>query len=97
MGILEIHCHECGTVYEVLPECVMERDTLPNGLHPYCCPHCFAQMNTRTWNKLVRAYGELQDINRELLKDHIGYRDHPLFQAAYKSLGIPLHEDFSRD
>lgn len=85
MGTLEIHCHKCGAVYEVLPECIIQTEKLPTGIHPYCCPHCMAEMNTRTWDKLVWAFWEMEEANKELREWHTGYKDHPLLQAAYKT------------
>lgn len=82
---LEIHCHKCSMDYEVLPECVRATDNLPDWLHPYRCPRCMAQMNTRTWDKLVTAYWELWEVNKELLGQHTGYKNHPLFQASCKT------------
>lgn len=86
MGILEIHCHNCGAVYEVLPESVVQTEKLPEGIHPYCCPHCMAKMNTRTWDKLVWAFWEMEEVNRELRAEYTGYNHRsPLMQASYKT------------
>lgn len=91
MGALEIHCHNCGAVYEVHPDIVIRAAELQTGVHPYRCPHCMTKMNTRTWDKLVRAFWEFEEVNRELRQEHDGYnRRDPLMQASYKTHYVPL-------
>ena len=93
MGTLEIHCHNCGAVYEVMPDCIAAKDKLPDCIHPYRCPRCMAKMNTRTWDKLARAFWEFDEINRELRQEYDGYnRRNPLMQASYKTHYVPLED-----
>ncbi len=97
MGTLEIHCHSCGAVYEVLPDCIVSADKLPEWIRPYRCPHCMAEMNTRTWDKLATAFWTLWEVNKELLEWHAGYDNHPLMQAQIKNHYVPqkdiLHKE----
>ena len=98
MGTLEITCHNCGGRYELIPGVIMAAGKLQEGVIPYMCPHCTAKMNPRTWDKLVSAFWELEEVNRELRTEYTGYgKRHPLMQAEYHTYfneRMNLHEDF---
>ena len=86
MGSLEIHCHHCGAVYEVIPDFIREADKLPSDIIPYRCTHCMNKMNPRLWDKLVFAFWVLEEVNKDLRTEYDGYdRRRPLMQATYKT------------
>lgn len=89
MGSLEIICHNCGAIYEVTPDTIIDADKLQPGVFPYRCPHCLASMNKRTWNKLVDAFWTFEEANKELREWHTGYDNHPLLQAQIKTYYVP--------
>ena len=68
MGYLKIHCDRCGGSWEVYAHQL--KDDRANQ-----CPHCFVEIDRQTWNRqIIPAFGAQDDANRELLKDHTGYR-----------------------
>ncbi len=91
MGILKITCFNCGANYEVTPDCVYPADTMnTKHVYPYRCPHCMAEMNQRTWDKLVAAFWTFEEANKDLRTDREGYTDDRcLFQAEYKTHYVP--------
>ena len=92
MGTLEIRCHNCGAVYEVMPECVYQVDTVgQKHIHPYRCPHCMAAMDVRLWDKLVNAFWTFEEVNKDLRSHSEGY-EKPLFQASYKTHYVPARK-----
>lgn len=83
-------CFNCGHKREILPDCIIPSGEFPPGIHPHVCPHCLAEMNPRTWDKLAAAFWELEEVNRELRTDSEGYTPRrPLFQAEFKAHYVP--------
>ena len=77
MGVLKVQCYKCGSRYQV--NAGMIKHTEAN-----MCPYCYAELPRDTWERIViPAFGELEDANRELIKEHSGYVDTPLFQICY--------------
>lgn len=89
MQTLRITCHNCGAVIDLTPDIVIEAEKLPPGIMPWRCPHCIAQMNPRTWNKLVWAFWTLSEVNKDLRQWHEEYDGHPLFQAEVTNHYVP--------
>lgn len=76
MGYLKIHCDRCGGAWEVYAHQV--KDERANQ-----CPHCFWEIDRQTWERqIVPAFCALDDANRELAKDSIGYHA-PFFWVEY--------------
>lgn len=76
MGYLKISCGSCGGKWEVYAHQV--KDERANQ-----CPHCFAEIDRQTWERqIIPAFGEMEDANRELVKDSTGYHG-PLFKVGY--------------
>lgn len=75
MGFLKILC-SCGRTWEVYGHQI--KDDRINQ-----CPHCFSMIDRQTWdNQIIPAFGEMQDANRELVKDSTGYNS-KLFQVEF--------------
>ena len=77
MGNLKIHCEECGCDWVVY-----HRD---NWKAPEArrCPTCGAEIEPGTWERQVlRGFGEMEDANLELVKDHEQYKT-SLFTVSY--------------
>ncbi len=73
MAYMRIHCDYCGGAWEVY-----KRDNWKDSKAAEC-PHCFSKIDRQTWdNQIVPAFNMLDDANRELFKDHVGYH-RPLF------------------
>lgn len=80
MGYLRIKCYYCGGTWEVY-----HRDLHNRYKKARECPHCFQKIDEQTWEKQIfPAYNALDDANRELFKDHLGYHV-PLFEVSYES------------
>ena len=80
MGYLRIKCYYCGGTWEVY-----HRDLHSRYKKARECPHCFQKIDEQTWdNQIFPAYNALDDANRELFKDHLGYHV-PLFEVSYES------------
>lgn len=90
MGTLEIKCMNCGATTQILPDIIMAAEKLPEGVHPYRCPHCMTTMDIHMWDKLVRAFWEFEEVNKELRDIYEGYnkRD-PLMQVQYRNYYVP--------
>lgn len=89
MGILEIKCHNCGSVYEVLPDCINSAEMMETmHIYPRRCPHCLAMMDRRLWDKLVNAFWTFEEVNKDLRSDSENYGT-PLMQAEYKMYYVP--------
>lgn len=47
------------------------------------CPNCGQAIDDQTWrNQIAPALSTVSDANRELVKDHLGYRDQSLFRIS---------------
>lgn len=79
MGFLRIYCDYCKQNYEVYRHQI--NDDKANR-----CPHCLQKIDNQTWKQIQRAWGEMEDSNMELMKDHTGYHK-PIFTVSY----IPDH------
>lgn len=65
MGHLSIHCDGCGSDWTVY-----HRDDW-KGWKARTCPVCGKSIDPGTWDRQVlRAFGEMEDANLELVKDH---------------------------
>ena len=77
MGHLKIHCDGCGydwTVYH--------RDDWKDW-KARTCPMCGESISQDTWDShVLRAFGEMEDANLELMKDHSQYHG-TLFTVGY--------------
>ena len=70
----------CGGTWEVY-----HRDLHSRHKKARVCPHCSQKIDEQTWdNQIFPAYNALDDVNRELFKDHLGYHV-PLFEVSYES------------
>ncbi|MBQ9732782.1 MAG: hypothetical protein IJV74_00945 [Clostridia bacterium] len=77
MGVLKIHCYKCGGRFSVNGGMVKHSEA-------NVCPYCYTTLPREIWERIVLpAFGELEDANRELVKEHSGYVDVPLFQIGY--------------
>lgn len=77
MGHLKIHCDGCGSDW-----IVYHRDDWKDW-KARTCPVCGKSIEPGTWEKSVlRAFGEMEDANLELSKDHAQY-DGALFTVSY--------------
>lgn len=76
MGMLRIHCDQCGGVWEVYGARDYTNDQ--NRI----CPHCGHKVEKQTWHgQVLTAFGAMMDANRELMKIRA---DHgPLFTVDY--------------
>lgn len=69
MAYLRIHCEKCGQMWEVYERAM--NDELSR-----VCPHCESEIERQTWkNQIVPSLCQVSDSNRELMKDHLGYKD----------------------
>ena len=65
MGHLSIHCGGCGSDW-----IVYHRDDFKDW-KARTCPVCGKTIDSQTWEKnVLRAFGEMEDANMELVKDH---------------------------
>lgn len=65
MGHLSIHCDGCGSDWSVY-----HRDDFRDW-KARTCPVCGKSIDPGTWERSVlRAFGEMEDANLELVKDH---------------------------
>ena len=77
MGHLKIHCDGCGSDWVVY-----HRDNWKDW-KARTCPVCGKSIDPGTWDRQVlRAFGEMEDCNLELVKDHTGYNG-TLFTVSY--------------
>ena len=77
MGVLKVQCYKCRSRYQINAGMI-------HHIEANKCPYCFAELPRDTWERIVvPAFGELEDANRELYKEHSGYIDTPLFQIGY--------------
>lgn len=76
MGYLHIKCSHCGGHWEVYNR-NMNEDAAK------ACPHCREEIDYQTWERFILpAFGEMDDANRELVKDHCNRA--PLFSVEYR-------------
>lgn len=79
MGRLSIYCDSCGGSWEVL-----HRDNWKDW-RARTCPICGKSIDSGTWEKSVlRAFGEMEDANLELMKNHVQYHG-AIFTVDYIS------------
>ena len=65
MGHLQVHCEGCGSDWSVY-----HRDDWKDW-KARTCPVCGKSVYPGTWSReILRAFGEMEDANIELLKDH---------------------------
>lgn len=77
MGHLKIHCDGCGSDWVVY-----HRDDWKNW-KARTCPVCGKSIDPGTWERqILRAFGEMEDANLELSKDHAQYHG-TLFTVDY--------------
>ena len=77
MGHLKIYCDSCGSTWNVY-----SRDDWKDRRFRQC-PVCGVCIERQTWERqILRAFGEMEDSTRELLKDHTGSHM-PLFTVSY--------------
>jgi hypothetical protein len=77
MGHLKIHCDSCGSDWVVY-----HRDNWKDW-KARTCPVCGKSIDPGTWDRQVlRAFGEMEDANLELVKDHTGSHG-TLFTVSY--------------
>lgn len=67
MGFLKVCCDHCGASWEVYSHQMKEERSNQ-------CPHCFSEIDRQTWDgQIVPAFAALDDANREIVKDCLGY------------------------
>ena len=67
MGFLKVRCEHCGAAWEVYAHQIHQEQANQ-------CPHCFSEIDRQTWDRqIVPAFGALDDANREIVKDYLGY------------------------
>lgn len=77
MGHLAIHCDSCGSDWVVY-----HRDDWKHW-KARTCPTCGKEIDPGTWNRhVIRAFGEMEDTNLELMKDHTALHG-ALFTISY--------------
>lgn len=77
MGHLQIHCDCCGSDWSVY-----HRDDWKDH-KARTCPVCGKSIDSGTWERQVlRAFGEMEDANLELVKDNAQYHG-TLFTVGY--------------
>ena len=77
MGHLSIHCDSCGSDW-----IVYHRDDWKHW-KARTCPVCGKSIDQGTWERqILRAFGEMEDANRELMKDHAQYHG-SMFTVSY--------------
>lgn len=91
MGILKIKCFNCGSKYEVTPDCICPAHTMnTKHIYPYRCPHCLAEMSQQAWDQLVDAFWTFEEVNKDLRTDREGEIENcRLFQAEYETHYVP--------
>lgn len=78
MGFLKIRCGHCGKRWKV------DAASEFNHEEARTCPRCGAQIDPQTWNnQVLPALGQMEDANRELHKDALGYGN-TRFKIGYK-------------
>lgn len=79
MGHLSIYCDGCGADWRVY-----HRDDWKHW-KSRTCPVCGKSINPETWeHDVLRAFGEMEDANLELMKDNAQYHG-ALFTVDYVS------------
>lgn len=82
MGFLTIKCHACGGKWEVYRSSAERYDRERE------CPHCGKRIDRQTWEKFIApAWRMLDEANRELFKDHLGYHT-AIFTVEYTENGF---------
>ena len=77
MGHLSIHCDGCGSDW-----IIYHRDNWKDW-KARTCPVCGESIDPETWDRqILRAFGEMEDANLELVKDHEQYKG-TLFTVSY--------------
>ena len=77
MSYMRIQCDYCGGRWEVY-----HRDDWHDD-RARTCPHCYQKIDRQLWDRQVLpAFGAVEDLNKELYKEHAGYH-HPLFQIGF--------------
>lgn len=77
MGYLHIHCDYCGGTWDIYGHSNFNEQAART------CPHCQQRIDGQTWKKqILPAFAAMMDCNRELYKDHTGYRK-SLFTVDY--------------
>ncbi len=77
MGHLSIYCESCGSNWNVY-----HRDDWKDW-KSRTCPVCGKMIDPGTWDRqILRAFGEMEDANCELVKDHTQSHE-PLFTVSY--------------
>lgn len=76
MAYMRIHCGYCGQPWEIYFRDDWKADSARR------CPHCDSKIDRQTWQKVITAFGYVQDANAELFKDHTGYHC-PLYTVDY--------------
>ena len=85
MAYLRIHCENCGGTWEIYNRDNWSEDSARQ------CPHCFSEIARDVWQRnVIPAFCEVDDANRELYKEHTGYRK-PLF--SFDVIADPLRTD----
>ena len=78
-GFLKVKCYHCKGTWRLYGDMAHHKDANR-------CPFCQAQIRRSIWDKIVLpAYGTLEDANRDLLNEHTGYDNVPLFQIEYQT------------
>lgn len=83
MAYFKVHCFNCGNTYDIYREEVANKKKAR-------CPHCYATMNERQFDKLENAFFTLEEVNGGLRKRAVEYGD-KLFQVEYVEHYVP-HE-----
>lgn len=66
MAMMKIYCGYCNQYWEVYQHNDWKSDKART------CPHCFNRIDSQTWERqILPAFGEFQDMNRELIKDNL--------------------------
>ena len=77
MGYLHIHCDYCGGIWDIYGHINFNEQAART------CPQCQQRIDGQTWEKqILPAFAAMMDCNRELYKDHTGYRK-SLFTVDY--------------
>lgn len=90
MGHLICKCDNCGTNWTIY-----HRDS--KNRTAKTCPMCGESIDGQTWEKqILPAFGAMEDANRELYKDHVGYHG-TLFTVGYEPDVIYPNKERSSD
>lgn len=79
MGYLKIYCDSCGGEWQVYHHQIHDE-------HTRQCPHCYARIDSGTWNQIETGFGEMLDSELELVKDHAAHK--PLFTVDFVANAI---------